>query len=126
MPAQPSRGPGKAAPAAWPRADRVFATMAEAGAKLYVRSRDLPKLVALWPKQLADESPEGRLLILRKLRSALRAERRRAIAGHWSYDLNRHLGLLSAYKGEIARADSRPNRAEDLGGDRGKQGDERD
>jgi hypothetical protein len=37
-----------------------------------------------------------------KLRSALRAERRRALSGHWSYDLNRHLGLLSAYKGEMA------------------------
>jgi hypothetical protein len=40
--------------------------------------------------------------VLGKLRSALRAERRRALAGHWSYDLNRHLGLLSAYKGELA------------------------
>jgi hypothetical protein len=39
---------------------------------------------------------------LAKLRSALRAERRRALSGHWSYDLNRHLGLLSAYKGEMA------------------------
>ena len=23
------------------------------------------------------------------------------LAGHWSYDLNRHLGLLSAYRGEF-------------------------
>ncbi|HAH63923.1 MAG TPA: hypothetical protein DCL72_00255 [Rhizobiales bacterium] len=42
-------------------------------------------------------------LALMKLRRALRAERRRGLAGHWSYDLNRHLGLLSAYKGELAR-----------------------
>jgi hypothetical protein len=28
--------------------------------------------------------------------------RRRALAGHWSYDLNRHLALLSAYKSELA------------------------
>ena len=41
-------------------------------------------------------------LALMKLRRALRAERRRGLAGHWSYDLNRHLGL-SAYKGELAR-----------------------
>jgi hypothetical protein len=49
------------------------------------------------------------LRVLAKLRRALRAERRRALAGHWSYDLNRHLGLLSAYKGELARlGDGRP------------------
>jgi hypothetical protein len=25
------------------------------------------------------------------------------MSGHWSYDLNRHLALLSAYKAEAAR-----------------------
>jgi len=40
--------------------------------------------------------------VLAKLRRALRAERRRGLAGHWSYDLNRHVGLLSAYRGEQA------------------------
>jgi hypothetical protein len=49
-----------------------------------------------------DESQEGMFRVLGKLRRALRAERRRGLAGHWSYDLNRHLGLLSAYKGELA------------------------
>jgi hypothetical protein len=29
-------------------------------------------------------------------------------AGHWSYELNRHLGLLSAYKGELAPAPQKP------------------
>ncbi len=50
--------------------------------------------------------------ILSKLRRALRAERRRARAGHWSYELNRHLALLGAYKGEIAllRARALPSR----------------
>ena len=79
-------------------AKRVFATMADAGARIYLRARDLPKLIALWPRELADESPEGRLHVLGKLRRALRAERRRALSGHWSYDLNRHLGLLSALR----------------------------
>jgi len=83
-------------------AKRVFATIADAGARIYLRVRDLPKLIALWPRELADESPEGRLHVLGKLRRALRAERRRALSGHWSYDLNRHLGLLSAYKAELA------------------------
>jgi hypothetical protein len=41
--------------------------------------------------------------VLSKLRRALRAERRRATSGYWSYDLNRHLALVSAYKAELAR-----------------------
>ena len=65
------------------------------------RARDLPRLIALWPHELADQSAEGSLLILSKLRRALRAERRRVLAGHWSYELNRHLGLMTAYKAEL-------------------------
>ena len=80
--------------------------MAAAGTAAYLRSRDLPKLIALWPHELDDESQEGMFHVLAKLRRALRAERSRVsqviLAGHWSYDLNRHLGLLSAYKGELA------------------------
>ena len=93
-------------------ARRIFGPMAEAGAAAYKRARDLPKLIALWPRELDDHSPEGRRRVLSKLRSALRAERRRALSGHWSYDLNRHLGLLSAYKGELAgliRPKAQPN-----------------
>jgi hypothetical protein len=48
-----------------------------------------------------DQTSEGSLLILSKLRRALRAERRRALAGHWSYELNRHLGLMTACKAEL-------------------------
>jgi len=80
----------------------MFGTMAEAGAAAYSRARDLPKLIALWPHELDDESQEGMFRVLGKLRRALRAERTRGPAGHWSYDLNRHLGLLSAYKRELA------------------------
>ena len=90
-------------------ASRVFGPMVEGGAAAYLRMRDLPKLLALWPHELADQSSDGRDLILKKLRRALRAERRRGLAGHWSYDLNRHLGLLSAYKGELAGAQNQPN-----------------
>ncbi len=84
-----------------PDASRIFGTMVDAGSGCYLRARDLPRLVALWPHELADQSPEGSLLILSKLRRALRAERRRAVAGHWSYELNRHLGLMTAYKAEL-------------------------
>lgn len=80
---------------------RIFGAMADAEASCYLRARDLPCLIALWPHELADLSAEGGLRILSKLKRALRAERRRALAGHWSYDLNRHLGLMSAYKAEL-------------------------
>lgn len=109
MPAQPQRKQREqqeTAKGAKPK--RVFATMADAGARIYLRVRDLPKLIALWPCELADETPEGSLRVLAKLRRALRAERRGGGAGHWSYDLNRHLGLLSAYKAELAALGSRP------------------
>jgi hypothetical protein len=83
--------------------ERLFGPMAAASADAYARARDLPKLIALWPHELADESVEGCRLVLGKLRRALRAERRRATSGHWSYDLNRHVALVSAYKAELAR-----------------------
>jgi hypothetical protein len=78
-------------------ARRVFGE--EACAATYMRSGDLPKLIPLWPHELGDHSPEGCRRVLAKLRSALRAERRRALSGRGSYDLNRHLGLISAYRG---------------------------
>jgi hypothetical protein len=80
----------------------LFGAGAEASARAYLRKRDLPRLIPLWPHELEDRSPEGTLRLLAKLRRALRAERRLAASGHWSYDLNRHLGLLSAYKGELS------------------------
>ena len=36
------------------------------------------------------------------LGKALRAERRLGKAGHWTYDLNRHMSLVVALKAEIA------------------------
>lgn len=70
----------------------------------------IARLLPLWPHELGDASEAGRLNILAKLRSALRAERRRGIAGHWSYDLARHVELLRAYKKELAAQGSDPSR----------------
>jgi hypothetical protein len=96
-----------------PRRDRpesrIFGTMVDAGSGCYLRTRDLPRLIALWPHELADQSPEGILLILSKLRRALSAERRRGLAGHWSYELNRHLGLMTEL-GPMRRAKLRLRR----------------
>lgn len=70
----------------------------------YDRRRDLPSLLPVWPAEISDTSPSGRLALLAKLRKALRAERKRGAAGHWTYDLGRHAALRNAYRAEVAAA----------------------
>ena len=65
------------------------------------RSRALGRLLPLWPHELEDESVPARLRIIARLRKVLRAERRRGLAGHWTYDLARHVELLRLYRGEL-------------------------
>jgi hypothetical protein len=71
-----------------------------AGREAYDRERHLPRIIPVGPEELADRSEQGRTLILRKLARALRAERNRGRAGHWTYDLNRHIALSQAYAAE--------------------------
>ena len=59
-------------------------------------------MLPVWPHELEDESLAGRERLLTRLRSALRAERRRGICGHWTYDLARHVELLRLYRAELA------------------------
>ena len=70
----------------------------------YDRLRDLQRLLPVWPAEIADTSYAGRLTLLAKLRRALRHERKRGGAGHWSYDLGRHAALRTAYRAEVAAA----------------------
>jgi hypothetical protein len=63
----------------------------------------LAAVLPLWPRDLADDSPRGRRRILARLRRALRAERRRGLSGHWTYDLPRHAELLRLYRLALAR-----------------------
>ena len=63
------------------------------------RSR-LPRLIPVGPNELADTSRAGRLAVLRRILGALRGERMRGRAGHWSYNLDRHLGLVQAFEAE--------------------------
>jgi hypothetical protein len=74
-----------------------------AGAKHYERNRDLPGLAYLDPRDLAEDSIEKAEAIVGRLARALRAERRRARSGHWTYDLNRHIALRQAHLDETAR-----------------------
>jgi hypothetical protein len=50
--------------------------------------------------------------LVARLARALRAERQRGRAGHWSYDLNRHIALAQALDAERRRLEklSRPRR----------------
>jgi hypothetical protein len=76
----------------------------------YDRRTELPRTLPLWPHELDDESPQGRQLILARLRRALRAERRRGVSGHWAYDLSRHVELLRLYRLELAESRGVGNR----------------
>jgi hypothetical protein len=69
----------------------------------YRRAQQLPALLKLWPHDLDDYPYPGTLKLVAMLRRALRAERIRARAGHWAYDLNRHLALIEALKAERSR-----------------------
>ena len=66
------------------------------------RRAALGRLLPLWPHELADESPQGRLRVIARLRKALRAERRRGLAGHWTYELARHVELVRLYRAEAS------------------------
>lgn len=83
-------------------------------AEAYERTRDLPRLVALWPQELADTSLAGHERLVKVLRRALRIERRLGLAGHFSYDLGRHRALLAATRHEEQALAQR--RAEAAGG----------
>lgn len=85
------------------RARHAVDTTIQSGIALYRRQTCLPRLLPLLPAELADESETARRRIIARLARALRAERMRGRAGHWSYDLNRHIALHQAYEGERQR-----------------------
>lgn len=72
------------------------------GTLRYERAWDLPRLLAMWPGEISDETLAGRARVVGRLRQALRAERQRAVAGHWTYDVTRHAQLVTALRAETA------------------------
>jgi hypothetical protein len=66
-------------------------------------------VLPLWPHELDDDTPQGRARVLGKLGRLLRAERRRGLAGHWTYDLARHAELLRLYRLELAANKQSPH-----------------
>jgi hypothetical protein len=69
----------------------------------YDRQRHLPRVLPVAPENIDDGGEEAGRRIVRRLAAALRAERTRGRAGHWTYDLNRHLALMQAYRAERRR-----------------------
>lgn len=86
----------------------ALAAVTAAGIEDYVRQRHLPRVLPVGPDEIADDSVAGRRRILARLARALRAERNRGRAGHWTYDLNRHIALRQAYLAEHRRLDGAP------------------
>jgi hypothetical protein len=81
---------------------RVFGPMIAAGAASYSRSRDLPKLLALQANDIEDGGADATERIVAKLAFRARAQALLVRRRHWSYDLNRHLAILTALKAERA------------------------
>ncbi|MEJ0012321.1 MAG: DUF6477 family protein [Bauldia sp.] len=84
------------------RTGRTVGAMVARGIEPYDRARHLPRILPVGPDHIADTSAAGRRAIVRRLARALRAERNRGRAGHWTYDLNRHIALAQAYAAERA------------------------
>ena len=72
------------------------------GVAAWDRATMLPRLIPVGSEEIADESRDGRLAIMARLARALRGERVRGRAGHWSYSLDRHIGLVQAMAAERA------------------------
>ncbi len=70
-------------------------------AAAYDRATALRRFYRLSEETIRSETPEAAQAVVREIERALRRERGRA--GHWTYDLNRHIGLLVALRAERER-----------------------
>lgn len=68
-----------------------------------VAAAEIARLMPLWPWEQEVDGGAAQLRLLNRLRRALREERHRGVAGHWSYDLARHAQLVAAYRAELQR-----------------------
>lgn len=83
-------------------ARKALETSLSASAAAYRRTEFLRAFHRLSAETIAAETTTAASAILRELERALRAERARA--GHWTYNLDRHISLLVAFRAEQARA----------------------
>jgi hypothetical protein len=81
---------------------RAVRMLIDKGAGRYDPDRHLERLLGghgIWSPAANDPAQT-----IARLKRALRSQRQLGRGGHWSYDLNRHFGLLQALKAERARA----------------------
>lgn len=77
---------------------RALRRLVDTGAARYDPARHFDRLFTGAPPGTPGAGDAAHLA---RLKRALRVERRKARAGHWSYDLNRHIGLLQALKAAL-------------------------
>jgi len=82
---------------------RAMRSLIDKGAERYDRDRHLDRLLGGYAEVWREPASDPALTIAR-LKRALRSQRQLGRAGHWSYDLNRHFGLLQALNAELARS----------------------
>jgi hypothetical protein len=73
----------------------------DAGLTGYNRRLTLGRLPRLSTETILDETEDAARQVVQEIERALRRERARA--GHWTYDLNRHIALHVAHRAETAR-----------------------
>jgi len=83
------------------RAKSALDATVRAGVAAYDRKTALARFPRLSRAVIDSRDPAAAKLVLHEIENALRKERSRA--GHWSYDLNRHIGLLTAFRAEEDR-----------------------
>ena len=94
------------------RAGAAIRATVAAGIEAYRREIHLPRLLPIDPADLNCLDSRAQRAILARLARALRSERNRGRAGHWTYDLNRHIALRQAYAAErrMLKAEARDRR----------------
>lgn len=83
-------------------AHRAVRSALSASSAAYRRTEFLSSFHRLSAETIAAQTAEAARAVLDELERALRKERARA--GHWTYDLGRHISLLVAYRAEQERA----------------------
>lgn len=84
------------------RARHATQSRLAASASAYRRQEFLRSFHRLSSETIAAETAGAARVVLREIERALRAERARA--GHWTYDLDRHIALVVAHRAERERA----------------------
>lgn len=73
----------------------------EEDAARYRRELDLKRVLHLWQSELDDQSVSGTRYIIAKLCARAMGQHMLGKAGSWAYNINTHLAVLIALRGEL-------------------------